>query len=134
MKILNLKMKILNLNEYIEELSGLLAETLGKVGWELRDGLGYFEYKRGTKPNNNGQLTMPDSWMVLYPVLLEYTEDGDTVQTLWFKTGDRELSDESLEAIKSVLKPFKDEDYTGKDMWFNPLYPNGYWQNHTLVT
>ena len=70
----------LNLNDYIERLSALLAEKLRAEGWELRDGLGYFEYKRGSKPNKAGQMTMPDSWLVLYPDLLEYTDEGAVFQ------------------------------------------------------
>ena len=125
-------MKVFNLNSYIEELSNILSEKLKEEGWELRDGLGYFEYKRNTKPNKAGKLTLPDSWMVLYPDLLEYEENKETVNTIWFKTGDREMTEEGMDALMKVMTPFKDEDYVGNNMWFNPLYPDGYWQNHTL--
>ena len=125
-------MKILNAAGYIEDLSWQLKKVLEKVGWELKDGLGYFEYKPNSRENGRGNKTLPDSWMVLYPCLLEYTEELRDIKTFWFKTGEREISEEGMESLLTALTPFKDEDYIGRNFWFNPLYPNGYWQNHTL--
>jgi hypothetical protein len=125
-------MKMLNLTGYIEDLAMEMKAVLEPVGWILKDGTGYYEFGPKSKPNNHGDMTMPDSWMVLYPELLEYSEGSKDVHTVWFKTGDRDISDKAMNALLEAMTPFKDEDYTGRNLWFNPLYPDGYWNNHAL--
>jgi hypothetical protein len=123
------KEKLINLSEYTDELYFLLEEALKKEGWVRKD-IGYFEYK--PNPNQKGVKTLPDSWIVFYPDLLEYEENGKYILTTWFKSGDKSLTKEGLESIEKAIKPFHDEDYSGNDIWIHPLYPKGYWQNHAL--
>ena len=115
----------------IDEMYDELRVAMQKAGWETMD-IGYFEYNRNSKPNNHGKMTMPESWLVLYPDLLSYEEDGENQQKIWFKSGDNEMTNESKEKLFDILRPFKDEDYRGKNFWVSPEYPDGYWNNHSL--
>lgn len=121
-------MKVINFNNYIDRLYVLFEDLVKENGWVRKD-IGYFEYK----PNSKGARgNCPDSWMAVYPDLLEYTQNNKYITTIWLKTGDKELSEEGKNSLLKSIAPFKDEDYTGGDMWFNPLYKDGYWCNHSL--
>jgi hypothetical protein len=118
----------INFNDYIDSLYALFEDLIKEKGWVRKD-IGYFEYKPNSKGKNGN---VPDSWLVVYPDLLEYTQNNKYITTIWLKTGDKELSEEGKKSLLNSISPFKDEDYRGKDMWFNPLYKNGYLCNHTL--
>ena len=122
----------MNLEPMIEEMYIKMTELLNKVGWERRDP-GYFEFNRGSRQNNRGQMTLAEASIVLYPDLLSYHEDGKHITKLWFKSMDAgPITEKAKQAIFKVMKPFKDEDYAGNDFWVNPNYPDGYWTNHVL--
>jgi hypothetical protein len=123
----------LNLDNFIEQLYDDLATILETVGWVRKD-QGYFEYNPNAKRNYNGTPTLPESYLVLYPVLLHYEEHGEYQCQIWFKSGDRDMSEEARDKLFEVLKPFKDQDYSGIDFWVNPAYPDGYMCNHSLGT
>ncbi len=114
-----MKNDAINLNLIIDHMYLLLTSYLKEQDWVQKDS-GYYE-----RVNKDGD---GFSWVVLYPVLLEYND----MTTIWFKSGDKDLTHEAETSIFKVLKPFHDEDYIGKDFWINPLYPDGYWQNHAL--
>jgi len=124
----------LNLNPYIEELLDKLKEILEPVGWVCQMDT-YFEYKPRSFPDNNGNMTFPESCLVFQPDLLYYKENGKFVCKIWFKFDTSEFdntSKESLEKLFSVLKPFQDQDYIGDNYWISPEYTDGYWNNHVL--
>ena len=122
----------MNLEPMIEDMYLKIEDMLETVGWERWD-VGYFVYNRNTRLNNHGKRTLPESSIVLYPVLLSYWENGKSITKIWFKSKDSgQITDKARQKIFSAMKPFKDEDYRGDDFWINPEYSDGYWCNHAL--
>jgi len=122
----------INLEPIIEDMYQRMTNILKTVGWERKD-LGYFEYNLNSKKNNNGIFNLPESSIVLFPVLLEYSKENKQIIEIWFKSENScVITEKAKQEIFKVLKPFKDEDYIGDNFWINPDYPDGYWQNHVL--
>lgn len=125
--------EILDLTNYIENnlyqnLNNMLKNNKSK--WNCVDE-GYYEYGEHGKKDF--------SWLVLYPEILHYDynsyeEKGISRQrsVLWLRSGDKEVTQEALDDLFKIVKPFKDEDYSGNDFWINPLVPDGWWCNHSL--
>jgi hypothetical protein len=123
-------MKELDLKGYVDNLYDIIEEKFEDSDWSRKD-LGYFEYKPKFRKNERG-VYLPESWIVLYPDLLEYCEGSKWVRKIWLKSGDKEVSPEALKALTDIFKPFQDQDYCGNDIWINPLQPEGYLSNHAL--
>lgn len=121
-----------NINEKIE-LSPILGTMFEKliakmreVGWVIKDrGVdysAYFEYEN----------ELNRSWVVLYPIILTYELNNKIACYIWFKSGDKQMSEDSSASLFKIMKPFKDQDYMGSDFWINPYFPNGHFENHIL--
>jgi hypothetical protein len=116
--IIKLKGLNMDLTNHIDDLLNRLEEKLEFSNWKRKDKY-YWE---------NGK----SGYFAITPDLLEYEENGKFVTKIWFKIRERAFSDESKKEFFDVIKPFKDEDYSGPYYWINPDYPKGYWYNHTL--
>lgn len=108
----------------IDRLLDKLENRLRGTGWERKD-YSYFEYL-----SNSYGLTkqLPNSCFSVESVILNYSNRSE----IWFKLTDKSLTFEGKNVLLSNVSPFKDEDYGGFDIFINPDYPKGQWENHTL--
>ena len=73
-------------------------------------------------------MNLPNSYIAFGPVILSSCI-GDEI---WWKSYDKELTREGLEAIKRSMKLWRDEDYRGTDLFISPYWPEGRLENHCL--
>lgn len=106
-----------------------LEKMLRGSGWRHVD---TYVFEFYNDPKSNFGTVRPR--FELIPDLLYYQEEGEDQCQIWFKVKPIGfvLSQLAQDTLFRIVKPFKDEDYTGRDKWISPHYPNGYWCNHAL--
>ena len=121
----------MNLNNEIDRLVDKLQELLINTQWVRKDTY-YFEYKPNSKPSVTKSFNLPEAYISFAPRILYFQKDNQNWAEIWLQNYEYDLSDESLRELFNVVKPFRDQDYSGNKFYINPDYPNGYWCNHTL--